>query len=109
MKRVALAVIAVVIGAVALFAVYTWDWQDNDPARSEADERVVAEAYARRVAEHCAQFKCRAENLHRVAPGVWEVMIVVSKDKTYCAAIRLDEFGLTPNGGLTGVANTSCV
>jgi hypothetical protein len=107
-KWLALAVVALVIGAVGASAVYAWVWHDNNSARTEADEQVVAEAYARRVAGHCAQLACRAENLHRIAPGVWEVTIVVANGKSYCAAIHLDEFGLTSDGGFIGVANVQC-
>jgi hypothetical protein len=106
MKWLFLTALVLVAGAVAAFGIYTWGWHDRDAVSSDADDRALADSYGRQIMNRCTG-ECRVENLHEVAPGVWE-FTAVYQGVPYCAAIQLDSFRATSSGNFTGWSRTSC-
>jgi hypothetical protein len=109
MRWLLLSVLAVVLGAVGGFAIYTFGWRD----RGSGDERERALAHAHELAGLCFQTAkaCHAADVHRVANGIWRVRIVTNGQpgRDRCFDIQLARFSidLAPVR-VDGVARVDC-
>jgi len=105
-----LAVLAVVIGAVAAFAIYTWGWRDD--SRKYDNERTRAEIAAQQVAQLCRNNgggPCVPRGLERLATGLWRSRETDEEGNTFCLAIDLEHFRVASNGKTThGVGLVRC-
>jgi hypothetical protein len=89
----------VVVGVVAVFAIYTWGWRDND---READrEAVLARAYAITVAE-VWDLGIRGD-VRRVASGLWIVQM-----GERCFLIDIEKYEDLANQRFRGVSLADC-
>jgi hypothetical protein len=101
-----LAVLVVVIGAVAAFAVYAFGWHDGDSGSSSSRQ---VHAYAAAIAATCTGAACQIKSLDHLGGDDWKVVLRNPRSGAVgCLLIQTNRFAERAGGDFAGAARMRC-
>lgn len=99
--------VVVVLGIVALFAIYTWGWRGRDS--SSAGEEARARAFAGQILRsECRREVCFLRDVKRIARGLWIIRMEAKGNTEKCYLVDLKQFVVQNRTKLNGAAQVSC-
>ena len=95
--------LVVIVGAVAAFAIYTFEWRGN----GASSER--ARAYAEAVAATCEPEACEVGGLTRISENDWKIVLRnPGTGSVGCALLQTDRFAQRADGDFAGASRMGC-